>query len=80
MTIQIHRPELEALINERMKTGAFEDIEDVLMQALQSSRFPAPAVAGATGADLIAVMQASPYREVELRADRSPMPVRDLVF
>lgn len=80
MTIQIHRPELEALINERMKTGAFEDVEDVLMQALQSSPFPAPAVNGATGADLVAVMQASPYREIELRAARSPMPVRDLAF
>jgi hypothetical protein len=80
MTIQIHRPELEALINERMKSGAFEDVEDVLMQALQSSAFPAAAVPGAMGADLVAAMQASPYREIELRADRSPMPVRDFVF
>lgn len=28
MTIEIHRPELEALITERMKSGGFEDIED----------------------------------------------------
>jgi len=37
MTIEIHRPELEALIRERMKTGEFLTIEDALMQALKSS-------------------------------------------
>jgi hypothetical protein len=37
MTIEIHRPELEALILERMKTGAFPTIEDALMEALKSS-------------------------------------------
>jgi hypothetical protein len=45
MTIEIHKPELEALILERMKSGVFQDVEDVLMQALQSSppgQQPAP--------------------------------------
>lgn len=42
MTIEIHRPELEALIRERMSSGAFHDLEDVLLQALQSSP-PGPA-------------------------------------
>jgi hypothetical protein len=37
MTIEIHKAELEALIQERMKTGAFQTIEDVLIQALKSS-------------------------------------------
>jgi hypothetical protein len=37
MTIEIHRPELEALIKERLTSGAFRDVEDVLMQALNSS-------------------------------------------
>ena len=37
MTIEIHRPELEALIQERMKSGVFESVEDVLMQALKSA-------------------------------------------
>jgi len=32
MTIEIHKPELEALIQERMKSGAFQSVEDVLMQ------------------------------------------------
>jgi len=30
MTIEIHRPELEALIRERMSSGAFHDVEDVI--------------------------------------------------
>jgi prevent-host-death family protein len=33
-----------------------------------------------TGAELIAAMQASPYREVDLTAERAPMPVRDVPF
>ena len=37
MTIEIHKPELEALIRERMETGSFQSVEDVLMQALQPS-------------------------------------------
>lgn len=38
MTIEIHTPELEALIMERLRSGAFESIKDVLMQALKSSQ------------------------------------------
>jgi hypothetical protein len=37
MTIQITKPELEALINQRLQTGGFKDVEDVVFQALQSS-------------------------------------------
>jgi hypothetical protein len=37
MTIQITKPEVEALINQRLKSGGFEDAEDVILQALQSS-------------------------------------------
>ncbi len=78
MIIEIHRPELEALIIERMKSGGFADIEDVIMQALESA--PLPAQDAATGADLVAVMQASPYREIELQPARACLPVRDVTF
>jgi hypothetical protein len=37
LTIQITKPEVEALINRRLKTGSFKDAEDVILQALQSS-------------------------------------------
>jgi hypothetical protein len=84
MTIEIHRPELEALIRERMKTGAFPTVEDALIQALKSSPLPAEHGPGAwngtpapTGADLVAAMQASPYKEIDLEPVRAHMPVRD---
>jgi hypothetical protein len=37
MTIQITRPEVEALINQRLQSGAFRDAEDVILKALQAS-------------------------------------------
>ena len=87
MTIEIHRPELEALIRERMKIGGGQNVEDVLMQALMSSPPAAAKDAGfsdekpaPTGADLVAAMQASPHKEIELEPTRGRMPMRDVVF
>ena len=37
MTIQITRPEVEAIINQRLQTGGFKDAEEVIIQALKSS-------------------------------------------
>ena len=87
MTIEIHRPELEALIRNWMKTGAFPTVEDALIQALKSSPFPAEQAAGPsngepalTGADLVAAMQASPYKDIDLEPTRDRLPVRDVGF
>ncbi len=83
MTIEIHNPELEALIKERMKNGGFQNIEDVLMQALETSpptEANRTATKKRTGADLIAAMQSSPYREIEIEPARYRMPVRDVTF
>jgi antitoxin ParD1/3/4 len=35
MTIQINRPEIEALIQQRLHSGAFDSVEDVLFDALE---------------------------------------------
>ena len=84
MTIEIHKPELEALIRERMKRGAFQNVEDVLMQALKSSAGEAAGQPDETfihtGADLVAAMQASPYKEIDLETGRDRLPVRDVSF
>jgi len=84
MTIEIHNPDLEALIRERMKTGSFQHVEDLLMQALQSSLLPVGKDAPheqkpstLTGADLVAAMQASPYKEIDLEPLRHRPPVRE---
>jgi hypothetical protein len=37
MTIEITKPEVEALISQRLQCGGFKDAEDVILQALQSS-------------------------------------------
>lgn len=79
MTIEIHKPELEALIIERLRSGAFDTIEDVLMQALQGSALP-PKKEMRTGADLVAAMQTSPYRDIDLESTKVTLPVRDITF
>jgi hypothetical protein len=85
MTIEIQRPELEALIHERMKSGAFQSIEDVLMEALKASSAPGEKGAersddqsSAMGAELVEAMQASPFKEIGLEPGREHMPVRDV--
>ena len=84
MTIEIHRPELEALIMDRMKAGAFQTVEEVIMQALKTAPPAPPSVgqprADRTGADLIAALQSSPYREIEIEPARYRLPVRDVTF
>jgi len=87
MTIEIHRPELEALIRERMKNGAFQDVEDVLMEALESwplsagkEGVPSDEAVALTGEDLIRAMQASPYKEIDLVPQRDRLPVREPSF
>jgi len=49
MTIQITEPELEALIQQRLQSGAFQNVEDVLLQALRSTEPKAKAAAAAAG-------------------------------
>jgi hypothetical protein len=38
MTIRINRPEIEALIQQRLHSGAFQSVEDVLFDALEIQR------------------------------------------
>ena len=87
MTIEIHRPELEALIRQRMERGVFQSVEDALLHALMASTVPAEQDArlsngtvAPTGADLVAAMQASPYKEISLEPTRDRLPVRDVEF
>lgn len=75
MTIEITKAEVEALIQQRIQSGAFASAEDLILQALRSFDIPHP-----TGADLVAAMQASPYREIDIEAPRDRLPVRDVTF
>ena len=40
MSVEIHQPEIEALIQQRMASGAFQDVEEVLLYALKSAPYP----------------------------------------
>lgn len=79
MTIEIHKPELEALIMERLRNGTFESVEDFLLQALQGPPIQLKKETR-TGADLVAAMQTSPCKDIDLEPTRSTMSVRDIAF
>jgi hypothetical protein len=82
MTIEIHEPELEALIRARMETGAFRSVEEALMQALKAAPVPELPIERkltGTGADIVAAMQRIPYRDVDLEPERLRMNVREPV-
>lgn len=82
MNIEVHKPRLEALIQQRMASGRFRSVEDALLQALEAAPFPEEeAQPRRTGADLVAAMQAMPYKdEIEFEHYRPHMPVRDVEF
>jgi hypothetical protein len=80
VTIEVHQPELEALIRERMESGRFTSVEDALLDALKPASPPegeSRERTQLTGADLLAAMQRSPYKEVDLEPSRPHLPVRD---
>ncbi len=80
MTIQITKPEVEQLINERLQTGVFKDAEDVVLQALQSSR-PNAAAAQPDAADAMNMVELfAPVRglNIDFEADRSKDTGRDI--
>lgn len=70
MTVEITRPEIEELINQRLQTGAFRDAEDVILNALQAS-LPAKPEADATAAKDIVELFA-PLRGLNLDFSRNP--------
>jgi hypothetical protein len=75
-TIQITKPELETLIEQRLRTGPFANVEDMILDALRSTT-----PSKRTGADLIAAMKESPFREIDIEPPAGvPMPVRDVTL
>jgi len=76
MTIKISSPDVEALIEQRMRAGAFKNPEDLIRTALRSS-----ALETRTGADLIAALQSCPDPEFDIEPSRVPSPlVRDVAL
>jgi len=76
MTIEINRPELEAVIRQRLETGQFESVEDVLWHALNPAspqREPAPASRRPAGQPSLAQLFAeSPFQGLGIDFERFP--------
>jgi hypothetical protein len=70
MTIQITRPEVEELINQRLQSGAFRDAEDVILKALQSSPPTAPPPDAPPAKDIQELF--APLRGLNLDFGRNP--------
>ena len=72
MIIEIHTPELENLIRERMASGGFKNVEDVLMQALKSSPAGEPPAAPMCKPkkSLAQFLLESPLRDSGLKLER----------
>ncbi len=73
MTIRITQPEVEALINQRLRGGGFKDAEDVILQALQSSP-PRPTAAPQPSASVAKDVEElfAPLRGLNLEFSRNP--------
>lgn len=71
MTIEISKPELEALIQQRLQTGAFESVEDMLLQALNASPAVLPCAERSTEAKNLADLFAdSPFAGLDMDFER----------
>ncbi len=92
MNVEIHNPELVRRVNAQIQSGHFHDADELIGKALDAleEEVPAPASPaersgtfpdGRTGADLIAALQASPYRELDIEPPKVRLTtVRDVVL
>ena len=84
MMIEIQKPEVEALLLERMKSGEFQSVEDVILQALQSlsdaRRSTSPGKRPDGRKSLAALFADSPFRGLELDFERNPDCGRDIAL
>ena len=73
MHIEIHQPELEQRVREQIQSGHFHDVDDLLGKGPRCAPGKGRAQHGRAGAErernraaLLAVLQASPYRAIDL--------------
>ena len=66
MNIEIHKPELERRVLDGIQSGRFHDVDELLTKALDALS-EKEASRPYSGAALVAAMQASPYKEIDLQ-------------
>lgn len=73
-------------ISERKEARLAEEAQrhgitvDALIERLMDERETTIPTSGSTGAVILAALQASPYRDVDLTPERYPLPVRDVAL
>ncbi len=86
MQIEIHTPELEPRMRSQIQSGQFHDVDELLTKALDAlderKCAPKPPESDDSGAALLAVLQESPYPEIDLAPprDRVLVHVRDIAL
>ena len=86
MHLEIHTPELEQRVRRQIRSGQFHDVDELLLKALDALEEKTPVAVSAesddSGAALLAVLQNSPYPEIDLAPprDRTSVQVRDIVL
>ncbi len=84
MNIEIHKPELAHRVQAQIQSGHFQDADELIEKALdaldEQALITAPAET-ATGAVVLAALQASPYRDIDLTPPRVRLAnARDVVL
>jgi Arc/MetJ-type ribon-helix-helix transcriptional regulator len=79
MNIEIHKPELARRVLDGIQSGRFHDVDELLTKALDALS-EKEASRPYSGAALVAAMQASPYKEIDLQPQSDRLPVRDAVL
>jgi hypothetical protein len=83
MNLEIHKPELAQRVQAQIQSGHFHDTDELIEKALDALDEQATGgtpVTG-TGAVVLAALQASPYRDIDLTPPRVRLTnVRDVVL
>jgi hypothetical protein len=81
--IEIHKPELVQRVNAQIQSGQFHNVDELLEKALDALDEHATAAVPptATGAVVLAALQARPYPDIDLTPPRVRLTnVRDVVL
>ena len=82
--MEVHlSPEQEAFIQQRVRAGRFTTADKAVQEAvslLEEQESGSAAANGAMGSALVAAMQASPCKDIDLEPTRPHLPVRDITL
>lgn len=84
MNLEIHKPELVQRVQTQIRSGHFQDADELIekaLEALDEQATTAAVPAAATGAAVLAALQSSPYRDIDLTPPRARLTnVRDVAL